>query len=279
MESPGDAWGVGAAYDACVGRWSRLVARELLGWLDLSPGARWLDAGCGTGTVTNAILSGAAPAAVLGVDRSEGFVRHARAQASDPRACFAVGDAMALPVVDEAFDAAVSGLVLNFVPAPARMVAELARCVRPEGTVALYVWDYAGVMELMRFFWSAARAVVPQAAALDEAVRFPVCAPQPLAELFGAAGLAPVETRPIDVPTPFRDFDDYWTPFLGGQGPAPAPSHRSGRRRAPRCASGCARHCPPPPTAPSPCKRAPGRCAGRSGPRREPHPPSLVHGE
>ena len=48
------------------------------------------------------------------------------------------------------------------------------------------------------------------------------------------AALAAVETRAIEVPTVFRDFDDYWTPFLGGQGPAPgyAMSLDEGRRAA-----------------------------------------------
>src|SRR5512139_2728726 len=77
-------------------------------------------------------------------------------------------------------------------------------------------------MELMCRFWQAARALDPAAAALDEAVRFPGCAPAPLEALFGAAGLSEVATRAIEVPTRFRDFDDYWSPFLGGQGPAPA---------------------------------------------------------
>jgi hypothetical protein len=42
-----------------------------------------------------------------------------------------------------------------------------------------------------------------------------------LRSAFGIAGLLHIEVRPIEVPTPFRDFDDFWTPFLGGQGPAP----------------------------------------------------------
>ena len=36
------------------------------------------------------------------------------------------------------------------------------------------------------------------------------------------AGLDDVEATAIDISTPFADFDDYWQPFLGGQGPAPA---------------------------------------------------------
>jgi SAM-dependent methyltransferase len=132
-----------------------------------------------------------------------------------------VGDAQALPLDAGAIDAAVSGLVLNFVPSPAAMIGEMRRVARPGGTVALYVWDYAARMELIRHFWDAAVALDPAAAPLDEGPRFPVCHPEALAVLFRQAGLTAVETRAVDVPTVFRDFDDYWTPFLGGQGPAP----------------------------------------------------------
>jgi SAM-dependent methyltransferase len=132
-----------------------------------------------------------------------------------------VGDAQALPFEEAAFDAAVSGLVLNFVPDPARMVGAMRRVVKPGGVVAIYVWDYAGEMQLMRYFWDAATAMDPEARELDEGRRFPLCRPGPLAELARGAGLDEVETRPLDVPTAFRDFDDYWKPFLGGQGPAP----------------------------------------------------------
>jgi hypothetical protein len=97
----------------------------------------------------------------------------------------------------------------------------MTRVTRPGGTVAVYVWDYAGKMELMRYFWDAAVALEPTAYDLDEHPRVPICRPEPLAELFAGAGLRDVETRSIDVPTVFRDFDDYWSPFLGGQGPAP----------------------------------------------------------
>jgi hypothetical protein len=92
---------------------------------------------------------------------------------------------------------------------------------RPGAVVAAYVWDYAGGMELMRRFWDAAAALDPAAAELDEGRRFPLCREEPLASLFGGAGLREVAVRAIDVPTRFRDFDDYWNPFLGGQGPAP----------------------------------------------------------
>src|SRR5262249_29661643 len=218
---PADVWASGAAYEPYVGRWSRLVARELLAWLAVPPGSRWIDVGCGTGALSQTILAAAAPGGGEGVDASAGYVAFAREQARDERAQFAIGDAQALPQETASFDAAVSGLVLNFVPHPDRMVAEMARVVRAGGVVALYVWDYAGEMQLIRHFFDAAVALDPAARELDEGRRFPLCQPDRLAELFRQAGLTAVEARAIDVPTRFRDFDDYWSPFLGGQGPAP----------------------------------------------------------
>ena len=219
--SRADVWASGAAYEPYVGRWSRLVAREFLAWLAVPTGRRWLDIGCGTGALSQTIVETAGPAVVVGIDPSAGFVTYARNQLADDRAHFEVGDAHALPHRQATFDSAVAGLVLNFVSEPGAAVAEMARVVRPGGVVAAYVWDYAGEMQLMRRFWDAAVALDSAARALDEGRRFPLCHPEPLAELFREAGLKAVEVRAIDVPTHFRDFDDYWTPFLGGQGPAP----------------------------------------------------------
>jgi SAM-dependent methyltransferase len=224
--TPADVWAQGATYEMYVGRWSRPVAKEFLAWLAPAPGGAWLDVGCGTGALAQAILAQAAPSRVLGVDASAGFVAHARAHVTDARAAFVVGDAQQLADVAEVaaatFDAAVSALVLNFVPDPARAVAGMARALRPGGVAAAYVWDYAGEMQLLRYFWDAAVALDPDGAGpLDESRRFPLCREDRLAALFAAAGLADVTTRRLDVPTRFVDFADYWTPFLGGQGPAP----------------------------------------------------------
>jgi SAM-dependent methyltransferase len=218
---PPDTWASGDAYEPYVGRWSRLVAPSFLQWLDVPAGKAWLDVGCGTGALTQAILDHLAPASATSVDASAGYIEYARAHVRGGPITFEVGDARALPVGDGSIDAAVSGLVLNFVPEPGMAVSEMARAVRSGGVAAAYVWDYSEKMELMRTFWDAAVALDPAAVALDEGPRFPICRPGPLAELFDGAGLRDVETRPIDVPTVFRDFDDYWSPFLGGQGPAP----------------------------------------------------------
>ncbi|WP_237216639.1 class I SAM-dependent methyltransferase [Falsiroseomonas oryziterrae] len=219
----GRLWAAGEAYEPYVGRWSRLVAAQFLPRLGVPPGARWLDVGCGTGALTEAILETEAPAAVTGVEPSAAFLAFAQRRVTDPRVTFRPGDAQALPVPDGAFDAVVSGLVLNFVPDQPKAAAEMRRVARAGATVAAYVWDYAEGMQMMRRFWDAAAALDPEGAGgRDEALRFALCRPDPLRALFEAAGLRAVEVAAIEVPTTFRDFDDYWTPFLAGGAPAPA---------------------------------------------------------
>jgi SAM-dependent methyltransferase len=122
---------------------------------------------------------------------------------------------------DRRFDAVVSGLALNFVPDPRRAAAEFARVATAGGVAAAYVWDYAEGMAMMRYFWDAATSLDPAAAELDEGRRFLLCRPEPLGQLWADAGLDSVQVQTVEVPTVFADFDDYWRPFLGGQGPAP----------------------------------------------------------
>jgi ubiquinone/menaquinone biosynthesis C-methylase UbiE len=151
-------WADATAHEAYIGRWSRTVSHAFLAWLAVPADRRWLDAGCGPGTLSQAIVVRASPRAVLGLDRSEDFVSAARRQLADPRVRFIVADAQALPVKRAWHDAVVAALVLNFLPEPRRAVADMARAIRPGGVVAAYVWDYAGEMQFMRYFWTAARA-------------------------------------------------------------------------------------------------------------------------
>jgi SAM-dependent methyltransferase len=216
-----ERWTHGDPYEQYVGRWSRLVAPAFLSWLRLPPGRRWVDVGCGTGALCDAICQHCSPSMVIGVEPSEGFLEAARTNLG-PRADIRHGSATEMPLDDASADAVVSALSLNFVKDPPAALAEMARVTARGGTIGAYVWDYAGRMDLMRFFWDAAVELDPAAAQLDEGIRFPLCRPEPLQALFTASGLADVAVTPIDVPTRFADFEDYWQPFLGGQGPAPA---------------------------------------------------------
>jgi trans-aconitate methyltransferase len=217
-----DAWDAGQPYEQYMGRWSRRVAESFLHWIGQAPGMAWADVGCGTGALTSAILADCQPASVAGIDSSAAFISQARQRLADPRVRLEVADAARLPVASGLFDVAVSGLVLNFVPDQELMLREMARVTRPGGMVAVYVWDYADGMQMLRYFWDAATEVDSSSSALDEAARFPVCRPEPLRALFEKAGLEVVAVHGIEVSTMFENFDDFWKPFLGKTGPAPA---------------------------------------------------------
>lgn len=216
-----DLWHDGSAYEGYLGRWSRRVGERFIPWVGVERGGTWVDVGCGTGILTRIIVDLADPGSVVGVDPSAAFLSLARGTLRDPRVEFIDGSDGALPVIDEHADAVVSGLVLNFIPDVSAGLAEMRRVARRGGVVAAYVWDYGGEMQLMRRFWDAATDLDPAAAELDEGVRFPLCRPEELERAFGDAGFDAIEVVAIEVPTVFRDFDDYWTPFLGGVGPAP----------------------------------------------------------
>jgi SAM-dependent methyltransferase len=219
MSSVPDNWEHGGAYERFIGRWSRLVAAEFLDWLELPAGLRWVDVGCGTGALSEAILERQDPTSVVGVEPSAGFVKSARERLGD-RAEIFEAPAEKLPLADGSADIVVSGLVLNFIPDLPSALAEMRR-VATDGMVAAYVWDYTGGMEMLGLFWDAADAVDPGGTP-DEARRFPLCNPEALTAAFTAAGLTAPDVVPLDVPTPFTDFEDLWTPFLGGQGAGPS---------------------------------------------------------
>jgi len=220
-EVSGDRWAVGDAYDAYMGRWSRLVARAFVAWLD-ARGGHWLEVGCGTGALTANILASCEPSTIVACEPSASFVAHARERVVDPRVAFVVAGADALPSRTEGFDVLVSGLVLNFVNEPAEALATMRQRVRVGGTVAAYVWDYAGGVDLLRHFWEQAALGDANAAALDEARRFATWQAAHLKSLWEASGLVGVACETLTVATTFADFDDYWGPFLGGAGPAPS---------------------------------------------------------
>lgn len=216
-----DSWSDGEAYERYVGRWSSRIGELFLDRLAARPGARWLDIGCGTGALSERIHATQAPSRLIGVEPSEGFRAVARERVQGGSVEFRGGSAETLPVADASIDYAVSGLALNFVQDRDAAMREQLRVLAPGGTAASYVWDYAGHAQFMRCFWDAAVKLSPKARELDEGVRFPICRPGPLRDLFERAGFRGVRVDPLDIPTPFESFEDYWRPFLNDVGPAP----------------------------------------------------------
>jgi SAM-dependent methyltransferase len=217
-----DAWQAGDSYDFYMGRWSRQIAPRFLDWLDASDGLDWLEVGCGTGALSAAILQHSRPNSLVSIDPSEGFVTKARANVPDGRAEFQVGDAQTLNMQTASRDVIVSALVLNFIPDKEKALAEMKRVARAGAMVGFYVWDYpGGGAEFMHAFWTVATGLDANALDLTEDRRFPFCTPDRLTDLTSRAGLAAVDCTPIEIPTVFKDFEDYWHPFTLGVGPAP----------------------------------------------------------
>ena len=197
----------GAAYEDFMGKWSQLAGDTFLRWLEPPPGWRWVDVGCGNGAFTEMLVDRCAPVAVQGIDPSIEQIAFARERLGGGSAQFDVGDAMALPCADASFDAAVMALVIFFVPDPAKSVAEMARVVRPGGSVSAYAWDilgggfpYAALQDEM-----AKLAMTPAWPPSVEASRMAT-----MRALWAGAGLRQIETHEIDVERTFADFDSFW---------------------------------------------------------------------
>jgi SAM-dependent methyltransferase len=217
-----DGWTAGSTYEEFMGRWSRRLAPMFVAWLGVRPGAHWLDVGCGTGAMTTAIARHADPASVTGCDPAEALIAYASEHAVDVRIAYQVAGAGGLPVRAGGYDCVTSLLALNFFPDPAAAVREMRSLLAPGGVISACVWDYAGRMDFLRIFWDVACALDPAAEAHDEGRRFPLCQPASLVRLFEEGGISQVRCDPLDLPTTFAGFPDYWRPLLGGVGPAPA---------------------------------------------------------
>jgi 2-polyprenyl-3-methyl-5-hydroxy-6-metoxy-1,4-benzoquinol methylase len=222
MSNVQDRWTAGSTYENFMGQWSRRLAPKFVTWLQVPSNTHWLDVGCGTGALASTICSSASPASVLGCDPAEPFIEYARSHSQDNCASFVVAGVGGLPSRAYGYGSVTSLLALNFFPDPEVAVHEMRSLTRAGGVVSACVWDYAGRMELLRFFWDAAAAMDPTARELDEGKRFPVCRRDTLLKLFQASGLNDIHCEPIEILTEFASFDDYWRPFLGGTGPAPS---------------------------------------------------------
>jgi len=211
----------GDAYERFMGRWSARMAQDLVRWAGVRDGELVLDVGSGTGALAAAVVTAAPASRVTGIDPASAYVAFAQGRRLGDRVTFEVGDAQQLAFADGSFDRTLSLLVLNFLPDSARALAEMIRVTRHGGTVAAAVWDYGTGMEMLRVFWDEAVALNPGIDSRDER-RMPLSRQGELAALWRAHRLQDVVEGDLTIETRFPSFDDYWAPFLGGQGPAGA---------------------------------------------------------
>ena len=221
MPPPLDIFAESDAYERFMGRWSRRLAPLLVKFSAVAGRDSMLDVGSGAGALAFALAEAIPSVRVTGVDPSGAYVRYAQARTPSDRVRFLVGDAQALGFPNATYDKTLSLLVMNFIPDSAKALREMIRVTRPGGIVAASVWDYGEGMEMLRVFWDEAVALDSTVAARDER-NMPLCRRGELAALWRANGLQQVEEQPIAVELSFSSFDDYWRPFLGGQGPAGA---------------------------------------------------------
>jgi len=207
------------AYEQMMGRWSRRLAPLLIEFAGVEDGERLIDVGCGTGSLTFALLNTRNPVELTAIDNSEIYLEAARAAGADPRLRFEQADACALPFADGSFDRALALLVLQFVPKPELAVAEMRRVVRPGGTVAAAVWDHFGGFVMQRMFWDTAAVLDPAAdRARAENYLRPVTRPGELRDLWTRVGFDEVRDTMLAIRMEYASFDDFWSPLAAGEG-------------------------------------------------------------
>jgi SAM-dependent methyltransferase len=209
------------AYERFMGRWSRDLAPLFVRFAGVRDGDTVLDVGSGTGALTAAVAKVAPSSRITGIDPAAPYVALARSQQGSRLIQFEAGDAQQMRFEHATFDRTLSLLVVNFIPDVRKALGEMKRVTKSRGTVAAAVWDYGEGMEMLRAFWDEAVALAPAAAAKDER-NMPLCRGGELAGLWREQGLEDVVEEALTVETRFASFDDFWTPFLEGQGPAGA---------------------------------------------------------
>jgi SAM-dependent methyltransferase len=213
-------FGASQAYEGYIGRWSRVVAIEFLSWLKMPERAGWFDVACGTGALTAAVLARCDPARIDASDLNAERIAFARRTIIDVRASFTVSEGTIIAAADRTYDAVIGGLAFPAIRDTPAALAEFRRVTKPGATVAGYVWDFDGEMQLLRYFWDVATELEPAAETSDDDERFAICHPERLEAAWRAAGFDDVTVRAIDAQARFVDFNDFWTPFLSGESPA-----------------------------------------------------------
>jgi ubiquinone/menaquinone biosynthesis C-methylase UbiE len=205
------------AYDAFMGRFSKLLSPQMADLAGVRPGQRALDVGCGPGGLTAVLVERLGADAVAAVDPSEPFVEAVRAR--HPGVEIHRAAAESLPFPTHVFDIALAQLVVHFMADPVAGLREMARVTRRGGVVAACVWDHAGGQGPLGLFWAVAHELDRDV--VDEG-HFAGAREGHLAELFAAAGIRQIEATEMSANLEMSGFDEWWEPFTRGVGPAGA---------------------------------------------------------
>ena len=216
MTEAGAMFSDGKVYERMMGRWSKLVGRVFLEWLNAPKNLKWVEVGCGNGAFTEELIAHCAPLEVTAVDPSEGQLSFARTRPGARLAQFRQADAQALPFPDRSFDAAAMALVITFIPDPAKAVAEMVRVVRPGGMIATYMWDtLAGGVPLAPLE-TALKSMGKNYARMNSTAS----KREVMQTLWQDAGLQTIETRQIRIPVTYSSLEDFFESNLVPVGPA-----------------------------------------------------------
>ena len=203
-------------YDRFMGRYTRTLAPALVEAAGVRDGMRVVDVGCGPGGLTDVLAGRVGEDRVAAIDPAPQFV--AACGARHPAADVREGVAETLPWHDDTFDAALSCLVIGFMRDADQGVRVMARVTRPGGLVAACMWDIpGGGMTMLSTFWRAARRVDPQVAGEQHMAGV---SRGDIADRFRRAGLQDVEDGELEASADYESFEDFWTPFTFGVGPA-----------------------------------------------------------
>ena len=124
------------SYDS-VAQLQRDIADRLLEWLPPQVAGKLLDLGCGTGYAAPLLRERYPQAPLLHLDLAHGMLTFAREQRPVPDAHYLCGDAEQLPLADASVELIWSSLAVQWCEQPERLLAELARVLKPGGRCLL----------------------------------------------------------------------------------------------------------------------------------------------
>ncbi|MBM9593548.1 class I SAM-dependent methyltransferase [Roseitranquillus sediminis] len=210
----------GPAYERFIGRWTRRLGDAVAEAAPPGGDGAILDVACGTGSMTAALAAISSGRRIVGIDVASAYLDHARTRTDTGAAEFIEMDAQQLLFEDDAFAAAYATIALNFMSEPIAAAREMNRVVQPGGLVAVAGWDFRGGLVYQRMLWDTAAAIEPGAAKVRARIfSHPLAKPDGLGDLWQEAGIVDVTRRSLTIRMDFQNFDDYWLPLLGGQGP------------------------------------------------------------